>query len=376
LTNFDRIVVGLGGVGSAALRSLAKHGIRVLGLEQFGIAHDRGSSHGQTRIIRQGYFEHPNYVPLVQRADALWCELEQELRVRLFDRVGIVEVGPPDGRLLRGVELSATRHQLPIEHFGAVDSERRFPMFSVPAESQTIFEPTAGLLYVERCVSAQAESAQRAGAILRCGETVLQIESSNHQVQVTTDRDKYVAGGVVICGGAWSQTLTLYDLPLRVVRKHLHWFPRHDPRFHIDQGVPVFLYERPHGYFYGFPAVDSRGVKVAEHSGGESVKDPTHVDRTPDSSDRLRVCQFVEECLPYVVPEPADHAVCMYTLTPDEHFVIDWHPRLERTVFAAGLSGHGFKFAPALGETLADLSLHGATQWDIEFLSASRFSAM
>jgi sarcosine oxidase len=345
----------------------------VLGLEQFQIAHDRGSSHGQTRIIRFAYFEHPAYVPLLRRADALWCELEQECNERLFDRVGLIEIGPPDGRVLPGVERSVAEHRLPVEHLSPAQLQQRFPGFVVPDGMDVVFEPTAGLLHVEACVAAHVRSACAAGAVLASGETVQLVEEEGQQVTVRTDRTAYTAGGIVLCAGPWSPTLLLQGLPLRVVRKHLHWFPTSDPRMYVEGGCPVFFYEVLGGYFYGFPAMDSLGVKVAEHSGGQLVRDPGTVDRSPDPADDARILEFLSRCLPTVVRSRLHHAVCMYTLTPDEHFVVDRHPRIERAVYAAGLSGHGFKFASVLGEILADLSLEGRTSCDIGFLRASRF---
>jgi sarcosine oxidase len=371
--SYERIVIGLGGVGSAALRHLARRGVRVMGLEQFHVAHDRGSSHGQTRIIRLAYFEHPAYVPLLRRADALWCELEQECNARLFERVGLLEIGPPDGRVLPGVARSVAEHGLPVEHLTSADSQERFPGFNVPEGMDVLFEPTAGLLHVERCVAAHVQSACAAGAVLKTGETVQLMEEDGQQVTVRTNRSSYTAQGIVLCAGPWSPALLLQGLPLRVVRKHLHWFPTSDRRMQIERGCPVFFYEVLGGYFYGFPAVDGLGVKVAEHSGGEPVSDPGTVDRSPDPADDARILEFLKQCMPLVVPARAHHAVCMYTLTPDENFIVDRHPRIGRAVFAAGLSGHGFKFASVLGEILADLSLEIRTPWDINFLRADRF---
>jgi sarcosine oxidase len=370
--HYERIVIGLGGVGSAALYHLARRGIRTLGLEQFTIAHDHGSSHGHTRIIRQAYFEHPAYVRLLQRADTLWCELQDETGQRLFDRVGLIEVGPPDGIVLPGVERSVAEHRLPILRLTAAELQRDYPGFNVPEGMHVVVEPTAGLLHVERCVAAHARRAQDLGAVIATDEDVVQIEPRDRQIHVRTTRNHYCAEGAVLCAGAWSPAL-LEDFPLRVVRKHLHWFHSPDPRMHVDQGCPVFFYEMPNGYFYGFPAIDELGVKLAEHSGGESVDDPSRVPRDADPTDDARVFEFVRQCLPLVTGQRLHHAVCMYTLTPDEHFIVDGHPRWTNVVVAAGLSGHGFKFAPVLGEILADLSLHGHTAWNIEFLRAGRF---
>jgi sarcosine oxidase len=375
MDHYDRIVIGLGGVGSAALYELARRGVRSLGLEQFQIAHDRGSSHGQTRIIRQAYFEHPDYVPLLRRADQMWCELEAETGEHLFDRVGLLEFGPPDGIVLSGVHRSAVQHDLPIENLSAAELQRRYPAFSLPEGMEAIFEPTAGLLHVERCVAAHARRARELGATVVCGAEVQLIEQRpGRPIVVRTQAADYSAEGIVLCAGPWSPALLPEDLPLRVVRKHLHWFETTWAAMNLERGCPVFFYEMPTGFFYGFPRIDARGVKLAEHSGGEVVDDPSVVDRSIDPNDEARIQAFRQQCLPRVEATRRGHAVCMYTLTPDEHFVVDRHSRMEGAVVAAGLSGHGFKFAPVLGEILSDLSLESTTRWQIDFLSASRWS--
>ncbi len=369
---FDRIVLGVGGVGSAALYHLARRGIRVVGLEQFGVSHDRGSSHGQSRIIRQAYFEHPSYVPLLLRAYELWDQLEAASQQRLFERVGLLEVGMPQGVVLAGIQHSAAAYQLTVEHPDERELRERFGAFTIPAGMQALFEPTAGILHVERCVTAHVRQAVDAGAALEVESRVRQITWHGDEVIVQTDRQAYRAGGLICCAGAWARDLLAGVYPLRVVRKHLHWFPTADIRLHLQAPCPAFFYELSHGCFYGFPQLDPLGVKVAEHSGGESVVDPSIVDRSPDPVDDVRIQAFLADCLPALDRRRAAHAVCMYTLTSDEHFLIDRHPQHRTLWFAAGLSGHGFKFAPVLGEILADLSLEGSTPRPIDFLRLPR----
>jgi len=373
MITYDRVVLGVGGIGSAALWQLAQRGVRVLGIERFGVAHDRGSSHGQTRIIRQAYFEHPAYVPLIRRAYELWRQLERETGQSLFSQVGILEIGSDDGELIQGIDRSAALHQLPVEHLTAAELTQRFPLFHLPEGMSARFEPTAGVLAVEACVAAQIEVARRQGADLWTNTTVDKVEWGDDSVTLRTSAGVVRTEGLVICAGAWSPALFAGQLPLQAVRKHLHWYATHDPQWHAARGCPAFLCDTAQGYFYGFPAFDASGVKVAEHSGGERVVDPSSVDRTTDPVDEGRVREFVREYLINVSAQRLHHAVCLYTLTPDRHFIVDFHPARPRTVIAAGLSGHGFKFAPALGEALADLSMQGATQHPIEFLSARRF---
>lgn len=372
--SYDRIVLGVGGIGSSALLGLARRGARVLGLEQFEGSHDRGSSHGQTRIIRQAYFEHPDYVPLLKQAYIGWERLERETGESLFAKVGLVEMGPPDGVLIPGVRESARIHGLPLEVLSPDDVRRRFPAFEVHAGMECLFEKNAGVLFVERCIEAAVRQAQDLGADLRWNERVMRISFESQSVTVETNRGRYSAGGLVCCLGAWSCPALPVTLPLRVVRKHLHWFATQGAHLAADCGCPAFLYEMPEGYFYGFPAFDRDGVKVAEHSGGETVLDPSAVDRSLDLRDLTRVQNFTRLSIPTLSDVTTRHAVCMYTLTPDEHFIVDRIEEHPSVVYAAGLSGHGFKFAITLGEVLATMSLENTIPREANFLSSKRFS--
>ena len=335
---YDAIVVGTGGVGSAALHYLAKRGLSVLGIERFTAAHDRGSSHGHTRVIRQAYFEHPDYVPLLLRAFELWNEIEQEVERKLFARVGLLEVGPPDGIVIQGVETSARQHDLRVTRFGRDEAEREFPSHRIPEGSVAIFEQEAGYLFVEECVRSQLELARRHRAELRFDEAVTQWTSTQEGFLLRTDRSTYECQHLVITAGAWATELMAdLSLPLRVLRKHLHWFPSSSSATSARGNQPTFFYERPGGFFYGFPALDERGVKVAEHSGGEPVGDPLQCDRRADPRDLARVTQFAQKYLPDVSDHAVDHAVCMYTMSTDEHFIVDRHPAMPRLTFVAGV---------------------------------------
>lgn len=373
MEHFEVLVLGCGGVGSAALFELARRGVRVLGLDRFPPAHDRGSSHGSTRIIRQAYFEHPDYVPLVQRAYELWTALQQQSSQPLYHEVGLLEVGPPDGIVIPGVLKSARQHQLEIEQLTPHEIEKRWSSFRVPEHLTGVFECRAGYLLVEQCVLAHLEAAQQAGAQLKVGETVRRWQIQGAGVTVETDRATYAADRLIVTAGAWSGTL-LAELggKLTVRRKPFFFLKNQDAQLTVDAGCPTYFYELPAGYFYGFPQIDARGIKVAEHSGGTPVDDPLQVDRTLHPEDYERVATFVRQAFPTASVEISEHAVCLYTLSADENFIVDRHPDHEQVVFAAGLSGHGFKFAPVLGEALADLALTGKTALPIEFLALAR----
>ena len=370
---YDVIVLGTGGVGSAAVYHLARRGAKVLGLDRFGGGHDHGSSHGETRVIRQAYFEHPDYVPLLLRAYDLWRELEAECGVDLLHQVGLLQVGPPEGAVVRGVLASAKLHGLTVDSLTAQETEQRFPGFRVPAGSVGVFEPAAGYLHVERCVLAHLAAAKLYGAELRSGITARQWHTDGSGVRVMTDQGEFAAGKLVVTTGPWApQLLGGQGLNLHVRRKHVYWFPTSDARYHQSGGCPTYLFELPHGVFYGFPQIDSRGVKTAEHSGGAVIADPLNDPRELDSTDLARVESFLTACLPGVVRPMQQHSICYYTMSPDENFVIDRILGQEDVCFAAGLSGHGFKFTSVLGEALADLAMQGTTTLPIEFLASHR----
>lgn len=373
MVRYDAAVIGVGGVGSAALFQLASRGLSVIGLEQFSIAHDRGSSHGQTRIIRKAYFEHSAYVPLLVRSYELWHELEELSQQRLLEPTGLLEIGRPDGVILQGVEKSAREHSLEIERMTPSESEQRFPMYHVPDEMEAIFEPSGGMLYVEDCVATYVRVAEQRQAVVRVNTPVQRIDFQAAPIVIELTDEKITADRVVICGGAWAAQLLDLPLPLQVARKHLHWYTTDQPQWQASRGCPTFFYELPDGCFYGFPALDAHGVKVAEHSGGEQLASPDHVDRSPSPDDDQRVLAFLSHYLIHVLPRRTRHETCLYTLTPDTHFIVDQHVMNPNVAYAAGLSGHGFKFAPVLGEILADLIVQGKTDQPIDFLSGDRF---
>jgi len=372
----DYLVLGLGGMGSSALYHLARRGLNVLGIEQFGIAHDRGSSHGETRIIRKAYFEHPNYIPLLQRAYELWRELEQESGKRLFNPCGLMVAGPPAGKVIQGVHQAARLYDVDVEKVSVEDAATRFPGFQIPDGFEVTWEPEAGFLYVEECVRAHIECARSHGAQVCLDEKIISVSITDKSIEVQTETQHYSAANMIVTAGAWSSTrLQELNLPLEVVRKVLFWNTARQPVYNLDQGKGGFFFDMPYGEFYGFPSLDGATVKLAEHTGGETVLDPGNLNRELLDTDAPAVSRFVSEVMPGLEPDPVRHATCMYTRTPDGHFIVDRHPRNQRVVYGAGFSGHGFKFAAVIGEILADLATQGFTAQPIDFLSASRFAS-
>lgn len=371
----DAIVIGLGGVGSAAARALAARGARVLGLEQHGLVHDRGSSHGQTRIIRKAYFEHPDYVPLLQASYSGWDELAEEAGAPLFERTGLLLVGPERGEVVAGTRRAAAEHGLPLEVWDAGDLSARFPGFRDAPGMLAVHEADAGFLRVEDCVRAALGGAAARGAVLRARAGVQGWRVDGAGVSVTTAEGEVRADRLVLCAGAWSgQLLPSLRARLRPQRKVQLWLASQNPALTLRAGSPTFGFHVNGAFFYGFPSLDGASVKVAEHGPGAPVPDPSALDRELRPDDSRRVADFAAAHMVGVSDRVLQHAACMYTMSPDEHFLIDRLPEAPQVVFCAGLSGHGFKFMPALGAALADLALTGQTALPVGFLSAGRLS--
>ncbi|MBM3967540.1 MAG: N-methyl-L-tryptophan oxidase [Planctomycetes bacterium] len=372
--SFDTIVIGLGGVGSAAAYALASQNVRTLGIDRFNPPHARGSSHGETRIIRKAYFEHPSYVPLLLRAYELWQQIECVAEQKLFHRTGLLEIGPSDGIVVPGVLSSAALHGLDIETMSMSEARRRFPGIDGDASWRVLLERDAGYLNVEECVATYLKHARLKGAELKTDELVVDWQSRHGTVVVRTDKTVYHARSLVVAAGPWaSETLSRYQLPLRVVRKHLYWYQGRTPGYRQDQGFPCYFYETPHGYFYGFPELDRSGAKVARHSGGDVAQGPVDGLHPADADDRNLVEIFLKQNMPDMILECCQTRGCYYTMTPDENFIVDCLPDAPNVTVIAGLSGHGFKFTSVLGEIAALLSTGYHPPCSIDFLSLRRF---
>ena len=373
----DAIVVGLGTMGSAAAWQLTARGCSVLGLDRHTPPHALGSAHGRSRIIRTAYMEDPAYVPLVQRSFELWRELEATTDKALLRRTSLLMIGHPDSDAVAGSLASARLHALPHELLDAAEIRRRFPVFQPDDELAAFYEEVAGVLQPEACVSACLDAASAAGADLRYGEQVLSWNRDDHNVRVRTQAGEHVAKALIITAGAWSSHLLPgIDSALTVERQVMHWF---EPTGGIDafalERLPVYLWEPCVGpVLYGLPALDGAhgGVKVALHHGGEPTT-ADHLDRTVHAADIDAVRCCLVERIPTLNGRWLEGAVCMYTNTPDMHFVIGPHPAEEGVFIASGFSGHGFKFAPVVGEVLADLVVDGVTRLPIDPFSPARF---
>ncbi len=374
--SFEVIVIGVGAMGSSACYHLARRGVRVLGLERFSIPNDLGSSHGDSRMIRLCYFEHPDYVPLLRRSYELWEALEAESRQTLLRITGGIYIGAADGAIVTGTLRSAAEHDLPHERLDRTQLHHRYPQFTVPDDYVGVYESRAGMLFPELCISAAAELALRHGAHLRGQERVVRWNEDGRGLEVHTDRGTYRAEKLVFCGGAWSgRLLSELAIPLTVTRQVFGWvWPRKPELFGLE-AIPVWAIDHPDGTLhYGFPLRPERpGFKIAHHGGGMAA-DPDTVDRTIGPGDERSFREVLDRYLPDASGEVLSMSVCLYTNTPDGHFVLDVHPSHSQVYLACGFSGHGFKFAPVIGEVLADLVMDGATKQPIDFLRLGRLS--
>jgi sarcosine oxidase len=373
---YDAVIVGLGAMGSAAAYQLARRGRRVLGLDAFPRGHTLGSSHGETRIIRMAYFEHPNYVPLLRRAYELWEQTEIDANAKLLHLTGGLFIGPPDGDLVGGSLRSAQTYTLPHALLDASEIRRRFPMLKPREHEVGLYEDRAGVLLPERCVEAHLHLARAAGAELRHAEPVVRWSARADVVEVETDRGRFSGARLILTAGAWTEKLlSELRLPLRPERIPIFWFEaaRNAHRFDLGQ-MPIWIWHtRDAGSFFATPHVEWPGVKIGKHHSGQYV-DPDTVVRDVSADDEAPLRSFLERCVPDLAGSVALARVCLYTNTPDEHFLIDRHPAWPNVVYACGFSGHGFKFASVVGEILADLAMTGQATPDADFLRAARLS--
>jgi sarcosine oxidase len=373
---YDVIVAGLGGMGSSAAYHLAGRGKRVLGLERHGPAHDKGSSHGESRIIRQAYFEDPAYVPLLLRAYELWERLEEETGEDLMTLCGGLMIGPPEGALVSGSMASADEYELPYEILDSSDLKRRYPIFEPDPNVVSLYEERAGFVRPEASVKAHLDRAVSLGADLRFEEEILSWEPTESGVRVETASGTYEAERLVVSAGAWAPKLLAdLGLPLEVTRQILFWFsPEGGTEPYAPERVPIWIYEPDDGnMFYSFPAIDGADtVKVAFFRADGKPADPDTIDREVHGEEVDFIRGYLARHVPSLNGEFHFAKTCMYTNTPDEHFVISTHPEYPQVAVAAGFSGHGYKFCGVVGEILADLVTEGKTSHPIDLFSPER----
>lgn len=374
--DYDVIVAGVGGMGSAAAWQLARRGQRVLGLERFDIPNARGSSHGISRIIRLAYYEDPAYVPLLRRAYELWREAEAASGAELLVITGSLDASPEDDPLFQGALASARLHGLPHEVLTGTEVNERFPGYLLPAGFRAIFQPQGGLVASERAIVAHVRLAQAQGADIRARERVIEWMPNvgSEGVTVVTDKGRYRAARLVLTAGAWMNELAV---PLQRVavpeRQVLAWLQPLRPEWFGRDRFPVFNLQVAEGRYYGFPIYEVPGFKFGRYHHREETGAADTLLREPDAADEALLREFGERYFPDGSGSTMALRACMFTNTPDEHFVLDHHPDHPQVVLASPCSGHGYKFCSVIGEILADLATgDGTTRHDIGFLRLDR----
>ena len=378
--HYDVIVLGVGSMGSAACWFLSRQGYRVLGLEQFDICHDKGAHAGQSRLIRKAYFEHPDYVPLLERAYQNWQLLEKECGEKIYYPTGLLYAGKPDNENILRVKKTAELYGITLDQPGPKGIEKT-STYQLPADFEVIYEPDAGFVTPERAVENFVQLAEKSGATILRNTPVLDWRSEGNQVVVATADASYTGDKLIITAGAWtSRFVSAYTIDLKVTRQVLAWIDT-EGRSEFDLGnLSCWLIEDPErGTYYGFPTLSGdqftgpSGFKLAHHFPGK-VSDPDTVDRSISPDDEEDILYALKKYFPTAGTQVLEMKTCLYTNSDDTHFIIDHLPGYNKQVtLACGFSGHGFKFVSAIGEILADLAVKGTTDLPIEFLRLSRF---
>jgi sarcosine oxidase len=372
--SYDIIIVGLGANGSSALYHLSRTGKKVLGIDRFQPPHNKGSSHGESRIIRQAYHENPLYVPLVKAAYLLWQELERIAGKPLLIKTGGLLLGNEQATVVKGAKLSAETHGIPYEWLDATQIQKRFPAFRPLPDTVGVLEREAGILFPEACITAFLKIAADNGAVVHLNEAVLGIKVSASEVEVRTSLGTYRAEKLIVSAGAWlGELMPELKLPLTVKRQVLFWFDNANPAWRANfepANMPIFIWEYLRDkMFYGFPDLGS-GIKLAWHHGGRAVV-PDELTQEVREEEINEMRALAVERLA-IEPVFRHSAVCMYTNTPDEDFIIDLHPDHPQIIIASPCSGHGFKFSSLTGKLLCDLALRGHTDFDLSPFAIGR----
>lgn len=374
--HFNVIVVGVGGMGSATCYQLARRGKRVLGIEKYDIPHDLGSSHGYTRIIRLAYYEHPSYVMLLRRSYELWDEIERRTGSKLLHKVGSIDAGPADSWVFKGSLQSCVEHDLPHEVLTGKELHDRFPGYNLPHDHLALLQPDGGFLVPEQATVAFTEAAQALGAEIHGREEMLEWHPTvEGGVRVLTDRAEYTADRLIITAGSWNQNVLPFLRGLAVPeRQVLAWLQPERPELFRPERFPVFNCLVNEGRYYGFPVFGVPGFKFGKYHHFEEQDWADAVDFEPRWDDEEMLREFAARYFPMGAGPVMSLKACMFTNSPDGHFIMDLHPDYPQVSFAAAFSGHGYKFASVIGEILADLAERGDTRHDISLFNLARFT--
>jgi N-methyl-L-tryptophan oxidase len=373
--HYDVIVIGAGSMGMAAGYFLSKSGKRTLLLDSFSPPHNKGSHHGDTRIIRHAYGEGEEYVPLALKAQELWNELEKVTGKQLFLPTGVLNVSHEKTDFIQNIISSSKAYSLPLEVLDSIEVNKRWPGITLPNKYIGCFEPTSGVLKCEECIEAYRENAERHGATILTNSKVRELSVHDKRVTIKTEGQTFTADALVVSAGAWSGSLlSMLDLnlPLNPVRKTFAWFDVNEDLYN-HKDFPAFSFETSQGQYYGFPSINGSGLKVGRHDGGETINpDEAILGFGELEKDETDLRQFLHNYMPST-QQLKYGKTCMYTLTPDEDFIIDLHPNYSNVAIASGFSGHGFKFSSVVGQILSELIISGKTEQNISPFSINRF---
>jgi sarcosine oxidase len=371
----DVAVVGLGAMGSATAYALAQRGVRVIGFDRYEPPHDRGSSHGESRVIRMAYFEDPSYVPLLGLAFEHWHRLEAATGESILTITGILEAGCRGAPLVQGSVTSAIEHNLPHELLTPRQVRARFPALSLPADWDCVFQPDGGVLRPERAIQLFLAAAQGLGADLRFKTAVRSVQPVDDHVEVQLESGELIeSGSVVLASGPWiSQLLPELRSQLVLTRQPLVWFRPRDQELVRADRMPVFFLQTRDDLIYGFPDLFGSGVKVASHLSGGYLSSADAVRQEVTQDERAHLAAVLHRYVPAASGDPYRATTCVYTRAPDGHFVLGLHPRHPQIIIASPCSGHGFKFASIFGEVIADLATTQSTDKPIDLFRPGRF---
>jgi sarcosine oxidase len=372
--HFDVAVIGLGAMGSAALAFLAARGVKAIGLDAYFPAHALSSSHGDSRLIRLGYFEDPSYVPLLKRAYQNWRSLEARLRTDILTITGVLQIGAPDSKIVAGTRASSELHGLAYEALDKAEMARRFPAFQLDDHEMALLDPQGGYLRPEAAVMGYLRLAVEDGAVLHFGEKVTAIEPDDAGVTVVSDTGRYRAGKIVVATGSWIAELVPQLKQAAVpIRQVVAWYQPQDGFATQPQRMPCFLRdEGAEGTYFGFPAIGVDGVKIGKHAHFREPIDPNQPNPPVNDADKALLDGFIKKRVPSAAGHRMKATTCRYTMLPSEDFLLDHVPGEKNIVVASPCSGHGFKFTSVVGEILADLAVHGQTDLPIDAFSFAK----
>ncbi|MFL2597898.1 MAG: N-methyl-L-tryptophan oxidase [Flavobacteriaceae bacterium] len=379
-SNYDVIVIGVGSMGSSTCYQIAKQGYSVLGLEQFDIPHEMGSHGGQSRIIRKAYFEHPNYVPLLERAYENWKSLEQEVSNQIYFKTGLLYFGPSKHPLITGTQKSAKKYNIQVNEFNRKEQIDKFPQFKIPNDYSNLIEVDAGFVTPERAILTYTKQALKHKATIHINEKTLQWSKKDGVIQVKTNKQTYYCKKLVLTAGAWNSKFSNLQ-NLEVTRQVMFWAkPRNINMFNLNK-FPCWTYADTtnKGIYYGFPNLSNSsfgeppGIKFAHHTKG-TLTDSDAVNKNISKDEQRTIIETIRKFIPEGIDSISSIKTCLYTYSPDEDFILDFYNKNKDVVIGAGFSGHGFKFASVIGEIIAELVIKGKSIHPINFLKSNRFN--